>query len=346
MNFQTEFLNRIELLISSIGIVLGLFFSLILLTKKNKNLKTNFFLSIYLLAFSLRTGKALFHNYYIITETILSIFLGLFLVIGPSLWFYAKCLKKESESIKTSDYIVHYTSFFLVILLCLFFPNNNITNLRAFYFVLFVHGLIYCLCTLIWLLKFSTSKKNVTVNTWLISLICATTLMFINAVLIHFDIVSFYPSSTFLFSFIIIALTIIGSRNFSLFEDEKEKYSNSTLDIKKANEHFNQLNELMKKEKLFLDPELTLVKLAYKVCVTPKQLSQIINQIENENYSQYIAKYRIEEAMRCLKDSKYSNYKIAAIAYESGFNSISSFNVAFKKATSTTALEYRESINK
>ena len=113
MNFEAEFLNRIELLISSIGIILGLFFSLILLTKKNKNLKTNFFLSVYLLAFSLRTGKALFHNYYVINDSILAIFLGMFLLIGPSLWFYSKCLKKDGDSLKNTDYLLHYISFFL-----------------------------------------------------------------------------------------------------------------------------------------------------------------------------------------------------------------------------------------
>jgi AraC-like DNA-binding protein len=343
MNLETEFLNRVELLFSSIGIILGLFFCLLLLTKKSKNLKTNFFLSLYLLAFSLRTGKALFHNYYALNDTIITLFLGLFLLIGPSLWFYSKCLNKEGDSLKRSDYFLHFSPFFLVELLCLFFLNNGVTNLRIFYFSFFVHGLVYCFYILFWLLKISKTQKNKEIYTWIIALICATILMCINAILIHFDVVSFYPSSTFLFSFIIIVLIIIGSRNLWLFEEEKEKYFNSTLDIQKANEHFNLLNQLMDKDKLFLDPELTLIKLAERVSVSPKQLSQIINQIENTNYSQYIAKYRVEEAMKYLSDPKYSQYKIAAIAYDSGFNSISSFNVAFKKIANCTAIDYRES---
>lgn len=343
MNLEAEFLNRIALLFSSIGIILGLFFSILLLTKKNKNLKTNFFLSVYLLAFSLRTGKALFHNYYVITDAVLTLFLSLFLLIGPSLWFYTKCLCKEGDSVKSIDYLLHYSSFFLVILLSLFIPNNGITDLSIFYFALFLHGLVYCCYTFYWLIKVSKSQKDQRINTWLLTLICATTLMFLNAILIHFDVVSFYPSSTFLFTFNIIVLTIVGSNNLGLFEDEKKKYFNSTLDVTKASQHFNLLNELMKKDKLFLDPELTLVKLAQRINVSPKELSQIINQIENKNYSQYIAKYRIEEAMKYLKNPKYTNYKIATIAFESGFNSISSFNVAFKKIANCTAIDYRES---
>jgi AraC-like DNA-binding protein len=350
MNFEPEFFNRFELLISSIGVVLGFFFGIILLAKTSKNSKANLFLAVYLLTFSLRTGKALFHNYYAINDSILTLFLGLFLLIGPSLWFYVNLLYKNSDSLKRIDCYIHYTPFFLVMIFSVFIPNNGITNLRAFYLLLFLHGLIYCFYSFYWLLKHPNfrddSQKNVKIKKWLISFILATTLMFVHAILIFFDVVSFYPSSSFLFSFIIISLAILGYKNLWLFEDEKKKYTNSTLDNKKASEYSKQLNQFMENDKLFLDSELTLVKLAERMNISSKQLSQIINQIENTNYSQYIAKYRIEQAKKYLTNPDYHNYKIAAIAFESGFNSISSFNITFKNLTNTTPIDYRESYTK
>lgn len=346
MNFESEFFNRFELLISSIGVVLGFFFGIILLAKTSKNSKANLFLAVYLLTLSLRTGKALFHNYYAISDSILTLFLGLFLLIGPSLWFYVNLLYNRA-SLKRIDCYLHYAPFFLVMILTVFIPNNGITNLGNFYLFLFIHGLIYCFYSFYWLLKHpnfnDVSQKNVKIKNWLIAFILATTLIFIHAILVFFDVVSFYPSSAFLFSFITISLAIFGCQNLWLFEDEKKKYTNSTLDNTKASEYYKQLNQFMEKDKLFLDSELTLAKLAKKMNISSKQLSQIINQIENTNYSQYIAKYRVEQAEAYLKNPDYHNYKIAAIAFESGFNSISSFNITFKNLTNTTPIDYRES---
>ncbi|MTI30726.1 helix-turn-helix domain-containing protein [Xanthovirga aplysinae] len=102
------------------------------------------------------------------------------------------------------------------------------------------------------------------------------------------------------------------------------------------------LNSLLKKEKLFLNSELTLTTLSDRMGITSKQLSQVINQVQQENYSQYITRYRIGEAKRMLSSWEYEHYKIAAIAFESGFNSLSSFNAAFKKHTNTTAVKFRQ----
>lgn len=347
MNFEPGFFSRFELLISSIGVILGFFFGIILLAKTSKNSKANLFLAVYLLTLSLRTGKALFHNYYAISDSILTLFLGLFLLLGPCLWFYVKLLYNNNASLKRIDCYRHYAPFFLVMILTVFVPNNGITNLGNFYLFLFIHGLIYCCYSFYWLLKHpnfhDVSQKNVKIKNWLIAFIVATTLIFIHAILVFFDVVSFYPSSAFLFSFIIISLAILGCQNLWIFEDEKKKYTNSTLDNTKASEYYKQLNQFMENDKLFLDPELTLVKLAKRMNISSKQLSQIINQIENTNYSQYIAKYRVEQAETYLKNPDYQNYKIAAIAFESGFNSISSFNITFKNLTNTTPIDYRES---
>ena len=43
-----------------------------------------------------------------------------------------------------------------------------------------------------------------------------------------------------------------------------------------------------------------------------------------------------------LSKPEYNHQKIAAIAFETGFNSLSSFNASFKKVTSMTPSEFRK----
>lgn len=346
MNFESEFFNRFELLISSIGVILGFSFSIQLLLKKNKNLKANFFLSLYFLVLSLRATKAIFHNYYEMTDSFLAFFLCLFLLIGPCVWFYVNHQFSNSRTIKGIEYYLHFTPYCLITIYSVFISNNNFTHTSVFYLGLFFHGLIYCFYSLYWLLNTQSDEidrqREETIKKWLLFFILSTTLQFINSILIFFEVLPFYPSSTFLFSFLLVLMAIVGYRNLWLFEDKKVKYSNSTLDSTFTKECLIQLHQFMEKDKLYLDPELTLVKLAEKIGISSKQLSQIINQIEHTNYSQYIAKYRVEEAKKHLENPDYNNYKISAIAYESGFNSISSFNATFKKITKITAIDYRE----
>ena len=105
-----------------------------------------------------------------------------------------------------------------------------------------------------------------------------------------------------------------------------------------------KLKFFMAKEKPYLNPSLTLLELSKKMNTSTKELSQAINQIEALNYSQFISRHRVEETQKLMKSESHNKLTIAAIAYDSGFNSISSFNMAFKKHTKTTAIAYRKSL--
>jgi len=99
----------------------------------------------------------------------------------------------------------------------------------------------------------------------------------------------------------------------------------------------------MKNDKPYLDPTLSLAKLGDMLNLSSKEVSQMINQIKGINYSKYVNQYRINEAKTRLTSEKYAHYTIAAIAYDCGFNSISSFNAIFKKNEGLTAKTYRSS---
>lgn len=118
--------------------------------------------------------------------------------------------------------------------------------------------------------------------------------------------------------------------------NKKKIISDSELISQKA-----ALNKLMTEQLPYLDSELTLMKLAEISQLSTHQLSYIINSGFNDNFFGYINTYRIEKAKQLLRqtDSKYS---ILGIAFESGFNSKTTFNNTFKKITGITPSEFKE----
>ena len=95
----------------------------------------------------------------------------------------------------------------------------------------------------------------------------------------------------------------------------------------------------MDEDKVYFDPNLTIPKMADKIQIQPYLLSQIINAHFGQSYPDYINTFRINEAKKLLTDN---NLKISSVAMDCGFNTLSSFNLAFKKATGKTPSNYRD----
>lgn len=101
----------------------------------------------------------------------------------------------------------------------------------------------------------------------------------------------------------------------------------------------------MLNEKSHLDYEISLVKLAAQFNVSPHQLSYIINNGFNENFFQFINRYRIEAAKKMILDPDMNHLNFIGIAFEVGFNSKTVFNTTFKKLTGQTPSEFKKNAN-
>jgi len=346
MEVSAEILKHIELLVGSIGVIISLLFGIFLLVSRTEQHKANFFLSMYLLAFSLRIGKSLFYNYFPIDPVIRNVFLGVLLAIGPSLWLYVFLRKHPQHQLAGKKHLLHYLPMLFFIALCWIIPNDRGALARLIHYALIAHIVVYAVYTFFWLLrddKKSTSYKERKIDSWLRFFVTATLTVVIIYFFITQNIIPYYMGMAFLFSAVIIAFSIWWLQNPFLFKIEAEKYGQSTLDQNEIVELSGTLKRLMTSEKLYLDPDLSIGKLSKKMGVSSKRLSQVINQSENINYSKFITNYRVSEAKKRLVADEYSHLKISAIAYDSGFNSLSSFNAAFKSVTSTTAVQYRNS---
>ena len=141
----------------------------------------------------------------------------------------------------------------------------------------------------------------------------------------------------------VIFLAVWALRHAQVFAQVRDKYQHSGLDSDEQGMLMQKIEQLMQDQKLYLDPALSLQSLSSQTGSTTRQISQAINQQQGENFNQYLARYRVAAAQAMLHDPQYSHYKVSAIALESGFNSISTFNSAFKKHTGMTAVSFRKS---
>ncbi len=124
--------------------------------------------------------------------------------------------------------------------------------------------------------------------------------------------------------------------------ETKSRYANSNLTDELVHQMNFALNEVMVTDKPFLDPDLHLNQLASKINFTSHQLSQLLNQYHEKNFSDYINQYRVEEAKSKLMEQ--SSLKMEVLGMECGFKTKTTFNASFKKHTGMTPSEYKKAI--
>ncbi|RZM77073.1 AraC family transcriptional regulator [Pseudoalteromonas rubra] len=100
-----------------------------------------------------------------------------------------------------------------------------------------------------------------------------------------------------------------------------------------------KLKRAMKDEQLFMEEDLSLNKLASVIGVSENHVSETLSQLLQTNFFQFVNGYRIEEAEKLLKST---DSQVSTIQFDVGFNSKSTFNTAFKKATGLTPTQYRK----
>ena len=125
---------------------------------------------------------------------------------------------------------------------------------------------------------------------------------------------------------------------------EAEKYSRSGLKDEQAEEYLTMLLDYMESEKPYLDGNLTIHDLSLKTGISRHHITQVLNEIYGKNFFTFINEYRTREVIERFSDSRYDHYTILAIAFDSGFNSKSTFNSFFKSQTDQTPSKYRENI--
>lgn len=124
---------------------------------------------------------------------------------------------------------------------------------------------------------------------------------------------------------------------------DKEEIRTDAQKRNQSTEISQKLLAFMETSRPYLDEELSLQKLSLLMDVSTHRLSEIINQDLDTNFYRFINSYRVEEVKKKLKNPEYDKYSILGIAFESGFNSKSTFNKIFKEETGMTPSEFKKS---
>ncbi len=122
-----------------------------------------------------------------------------------------------------------------------------------------------------------------------------------------------------------------------------EKYSGSSLTDEQKNQLLNQLIELMNSSTIYNDSNLTISDVASKLKTNYKYISQVINEKLSKNFYNFVNEYRVEAAMKMMKNHEFDNLSLEGIAGMVGFRSRSAFNNAFKKVTGFPPSHYLKS---
>jgi AraC-like DNA-binding protein len=119
------------------------------------------------------------------------------------------------------------------------------------------------------------------------------------------------------------------------------RYAKSGLSEEAMSDLLEALRQAMEVDRTYLDPELSLPRLAARLGCSVNHLSQAINAGHSMSFFDYVNQFRVTAAAQMLRQQDCRFPAILDVALSVGFNSTSTFYTAFKKATGQTPAKYR-----
>jgi len=117
------------------------------------------------------------------------------------------------------------------------------------------------------------------------------------------------------------------------------KYGRAALSQERKAVIARKIETAMIELKLYLEPDISLLRLARAIKEQPNNVSQTLNSALGSTFFDYVNGWRIRAS---LSEIKLARKNIITVAYDVGFNSQSSFYKAFKIEMGVTPLAYRK----
>ena len=167
---------------------------------------------------------------------------------------------------------------------------------------------------------------------WLVYLVPYVIPKYTDFMLGHFD---WYP----VYVPLAVLIYYLGIKGYIVSQTEKTPLS-SALEPDLVQRVTGSLRTAMETDRLYLNPELTVTVLAERTGIPQKQISSVLNQHLRKSFNEFVNEYRIRAIRERLLRGDTGNLTIAAVAYEGGFNSLPTFQRAFKTIVGQTPSEF------
>lgn len=331
------------------GFIAGLYF-LFFAAKKNLS---NYFLGALLIALSIRIGKSVAYFFdHALSRTVLQFGLTACLFIGPLLYFFVKTEIRQVRKMPVS-WSVQLGAWMAIILLTgLFFPYASFPRLWLYYIIPAIYlqwgiyiGLTGTLVASLFK-KIRGPEKLKPFEKWILVICTAIFLIYIAYVWSIANITKgsyiMGPLCFTMATYFVICILLYRKKANDLSSFAGQKYGDRRLDEEEAKQIIARLQNIMRGKELFRNPNLKVGDLAREINVPIHQLSRILNDSLQKNFTAFVNEYRVEAACKML--SHQTNYTIEAVGNEVGFNSKSTFFAAFKKLKGLTPNAYMREI--
>ncbi len=327
--------------LASLGLGLSLFFSFVLLRWKGPRHQANRILGLLLLFLSLRITKSVFYHFVELPLVVKNLGLAANLAVAPLLYLYGRALIDENWK-WTGPQLLHFIPALFYVILSPVLPNGPLAvEWQWLYPLILGQSFIYAGLGLN--LGYRYLQKDPLTQKWYLSISWGLVILWGMYLAIFLNWIPMYLMGALSFSLLMGIWLVLGWKKKDVFSGWRQKrYQTSVLKPGQGKQVLAQMHTLFEEEATYLDPKLSLVSLADRLDVHPKQLSQAINEGTDHNFIQFINTYRIRHAQRLLLDPDRRSDKIIAIALDSGFGSLSTFNAVFKQITQTTPSVYRK----
>ncbi len=302
---------------------------------------------------------------------------------GPALWFYIKSLSESVFSFKPV-YLFHLVPFLFFLIFHYFnfislpFPEkitlveNDLFKEQIFYKISVLSIGVSTITYYIWALRMiknhndrlmqNFSKTEDIDLVWLKTLTIAALICYsVNVALFNLDLIFHFATYKFLmaltYSFASVYILFLGyfglkqsdvficknGKTIEIWNNTWKDSSEKVINI--DNEFVTSLLSIMQTKQPYLEPELTLAALSKQLNVKPEFLSEVLNSQLNQNFFDFINRYRVGEFKNQCMSKSNSHLSIMGVAYNCGFNSKASFYRAFKKFEGISPTEYMERVS-
>ncbi|WP_136465683.1 helix-turn-helix domain-containing protein [Flagellimonas onchidii] len=335
--------KEMEVFIAGLGAAQSLLLSVYSFLERKKDFR-NLLLGLFFLAITIRLGKSILWVY-LDTTPLWLINIGFIAhsITGPALFLYILhfLFPKKWSNWNLLHFVPSAVLLFYVGMLTL----DGFWHVGGYTALLF-QQIGYSLAWLVVLgIYFRLKDKRVSLNRatiiWISTLVLGTAVLqflyFSNYIL---GITPYLLGPVSYLPFVYFLAFLLFKNPSLLKHSNSKKQQNIRLETHQLKDYASQMEQLMELKKLYLDPNCSLNKVATEMKLPAYLISHVVNNALDKSFPDFLNSYRIEEVKTRLLQPKNKNVKIASLAYDCGFNSLSSFNIAFKKSTGITPSKF------